>query len=118
MTPTIPPADGVLHAVLPDIGRPVMAKADVRGPDVSWMVKIGGAIQDAVRAARWSNKEAAGKAHVDDAEFGKWVSGARRPHLDRLLAVPELRAPLIIALALLDGEGVEVTTTITLRRTA
>ena len=105
-----------VHPVLPDVGRPTMAKAAVRTPDAIWMIAIGAAIQQAVKDARWSNKEAAGKAHVDDAEFGKWVSGTRRPHFDKLLAVPELRRPLVIAFAQLGGEGVEVVTEIRVRR--
>jgi hypothetical protein len=96
--------------VLPDIGRKHMAKADVRAPDVDWLIVIGAAIQAAVKEARLSNKEAAGKAHVDDAEFGKWLNGTRRPHFDRLLAVPELRRPLLKAIARIAGQGITVTT--------
>ena len=102
------------HPVLPDV-MPTMAKADVRTPDMNWMIAIGAAIQGAVNETRWSNKEAAARVKVDDAEFGKWLSGARRPQFDRLLAVPELRRPLIIAIAKLAGEGVVVQTTITIQ---
>ncbi len=105
------------HPVLPDV-RPEMAKAHVRSPDIDWMKGLGAAIQSAVHAACWSNKEAAAKCRVDDAEFGKWLSGTRRPQFDRLLAVPELRQPLVIALALLVGDGVEVVTEIRVKRTA
>ncbi len=117
MKPTIPPADATLHAVLPDI-RPVMAKAAVRIPDIDWMRALGAAIQRAVKVVGWSNKEAAAQARVDDAEFGKWLNGTRRPHWDRLFAVAGLRPSLVIALAELAGDGVEVTTSITLRRIA
>ena len=101
--------------VLPDIGRPVMAKGDARVPDIEWPAIIGAAIQDAVNDARWSNKEAAAKVGVDDAEFGKWVSGTRRPQFDKVLAVPELRWPIIVALAVRSGEAETITT---LRRTS
>lgn len=104
------------HPVLPDIGRPRMAKADARNPDMAtWNERIGQSIQRAVALVGWSNKEAAAKVGVDDAEFGKWLSGARRPQLDKLFAVEELRWPLIQALAVLDARA-EVITTI--RRTA
>lgn len=106
------------QAVLPDIGRPVMAKASVRVPDVDWLVAIGAAIQRAVKEAGFSNKEAAGYAKVDDAEFGKWLNGTRRPQFDKLLAVPALRRPLVIAFAQLGGEGVEITTHISIRGAA
>lgn len=119
MANTMPDSTGARHHVLPDIGRPTMAKANVRTPDVvDWMVAIGAAIQQAVKDAKYSNKEAAAKVGVDDAEFGKWVNGTRRPQFDRLFALPELRRPLVIAIALLAGEGVEVETTVTIRRRA
>lgn len=116
--PTVPDPSLDRHPVLPDIGRPVMAKAHVREPDVDWMVIIGAAIQSAVNETRWSNKEAADRVNVDGAEFGKWLSGTRRPQFDRLFAVPELRRPLVIAIARIAGEGIEITTEITIRRSA
>ncbi len=116
MARTVADRFGASHPVLPDIGRPVMAKADVRTPDIDWNVAIGGAIQDAVKDARLSNKEAAAKVNVDDAEFGKWLSGTRRPQFDRLFAVPVLRRPLAIALAALAGDEVEVETVVRIRR--
>lgn len=117
MAKTITAQVGVAHPVLPDIGRPVMAKVNVRTPDIAWNVAVGRAIQRAVSLAGLSNKEAAGKVGVDDAEFGKWLNGSdtRHPHLDRLFAVDELRQPLVIALAEL-AEGVEVVTEIRVRR--
>lgn len=106
------------HPVIPDIGRPVMAKANVRIPDVDWVRAIGGAVQRAVAVVGWSHKEAAAKVGADDAEFGKWINGTRRPQLDRLFAVAELRSPLIIALAQLGGADVEISTSITIRKVA
>lgn len=106
------------HPVLPDIGRPVMAKANVRVPDSDWMHAIAAAISRAVAVAGWSSKEAAAKVGVDDAEFGKWLQGNRRPHLDRLMAIPELRQPLVVALAGLDPDTFTVRTTIETRRSA
>lgn len=103
------------HPVLPDIGRPRMAKANVNSPDIDWQEQIGRAIQRAVALVGWSNKEAAAKVGVDDAEFGKWLSGARRPQFDRLFAVEALRWPLILCLATMDDEN-EVETTIKRRR--
>ena len=105
------------HPVLPDKASR-MAPGRVRTPDIAWSEAIGTALQRAVALVGWSNKEAAAKVGVDDAEFGKWLSGGRRPQLDRLFAVAELRQPLIVALAELAGEGVEVQTVVTIRRTA
>lgn len=63
------------------------------------MALIGSAVQRAVSTVGWSNKEAAAKVGVDDAEFGKWVNGTRRPQFDKLMALDALRWPLICALA-------------------
>lgn len=97
-----------------------MAKV-VRTPDIRWNVLVGRAIQRAVSLAGLSNKEAAGQVGVDDAEFGKWLTGSsenRHPHLDRLFAVEALRVPLVIALAELAGAGVEIDTVIRVKRIA
>ncbi|MCR4376281.1 MAG: helix-turn-helix domain-containing protein [Acidobacteria bacterium] len=92
-----------------------MAKANVQIPD-DWPERIGRAVQRAVSLVGWSHKEAAAKVGVDDAEFGKWLSGGRRPQFDRLFAIEELRQPLILSLAGLAND-VEVVTEIRMRRT-
>ena len=106
------------HPVLPDSAKGSQAKATVRTPDIApeavLMGLIGSAIQRAVLKVGWSNKEAAAKVGVDDAEFGKWLSGGRRPHFDRLMAIEALRWPLICALADVLGTAEEI---VTLRRT-
>lgn len=94
--------------VLPDIGRPVMAKANVRIPDKAWNELIGLAIQRSVLFVGWTNKEAAAKVGVDDAEFGKWLSGGRRPQFDKLFAVAELREPLCAFLSEIAGAVVKL----------
>jgi DNA-binding transcriptional regulator YdaS (Cro superfamily) len=99
------------HPVLPDTARGHMAKADVRIPDVAWGERIGRAIERAIAVVGWSKKEAASKVGVDDAEFGKWLSGNRRPQFDRLFAIEELREPLVVSLAGLAAD-VRVKTTI------
>lgn len=93
-----------------------MAKANVRIPDIAWNEQIGRAISQAIANVRWTSKEAAAKVGVDDAEFGKWLSGARRPQFDKLFAVAELREPIVIALAGLAG--FRITTQLSTERTA
>ena len=105
MSSSLAQAPAQRHPVLPDIGKPRMARI----PDMAWGERIGGAIQRAVAIAGWSNKEAASRVGVDDAEFGKWMSGGRRPQMDRLFAVEELRWPLIQCLAQLDEQNEVVT---------
>lgn len=93
-----------------DIGKRHAAKANVQKldtpeaitvqkVDIDWMVAVGRAIERAIAIVGWSKKEAAAKVGVDEAEFGKWLSGARRPQFDRLFAIPELQKPLVISLA-------------------
>jgi len=93
--------------------------AIVRSPDTSvWLVKIGQALSAAIAAARWSHKEASGELVVDDAELGKWLSGARRAHLDRLLANDTLRRHVLLELMKLDEGAIEVVTEIRVRQRA
>lgn len=108
------PASAALP-VLPDIGKPVMAKAVARVPDINWLLTLGLALAYAVAVSGWTNKEAAREVGTDDAEFGKWLSGNRRTQVDKVLAVEQLRWHFIVGLAKHSGEG-EIVTTI--RRTA
>jgi len=103
------------HPVFPDMGRPRMAKANARIPDIDWMTRVGAAIAASIRTVGWSSKEAAANVGVDDAEFGKWLSGTRRPQMDRLFAVEALRQPLVIALAGL-AHDVEIVTEIRIKK--
>jgi hypothetical protein len=93
------------HALSLDIGRPRMAKAVAKNLGIDWRRSVAEALQHAVASTKWSDKEAAGKVSeacgekVDPGDFSKWMTGERRPHIDRILAVPELRRPFVIALA-------------------
>lgn len=97
------------HPVLPDIGKKEMAKADVRSADIDWNRLIAQAIRRAVLMAFESHKEAiaaieeATGSPLDDAEFGKWLNGSRRPQLDKLLAVEALRDPIVVQIGKLVG---------------
>lgn len=90
------------HPVFLDIPRPTPAKANVQIQDIDWKQAVGRAIERAVMAWGKTKSEAAGAVGVDEAEFGKWLRGERRPHLDRLFAIDDLRPHLIVALARLD----------------
>jgi len=110
--------DSDRHPVFSDIPRPVMAKANVQILDIDWKQAIGRAIERAVASAGYTKSEAAGKLDVDAAEFGKWMTGERRPQFDRLFAIEALRVPLVVALAGLDPTAFAVRTTIEARRSA
>jgi transcriptional regulator with XRE-family HTH domain len=94
----------------------VPSLAHVNPIDVSWLREIGAAIGRAIEVLGWSGKEAAAKVGVDPAELTRWLTGERRPQMDRLFAVPELRQPLVTTLAALADA--EVVTEIRFRRSA
>jgi hypothetical protein len=115
MPPSVASTASSRHPVFPDIARPRMAKADVRKPDmpsdVDWMKAVGEALAGAIAIVGWSSKVASGRVKVDDAEFGKWLSGNRRVQVDRVLAVEELQWPFLTCLAK-RLPGVEIETEI------
>ena len=98
----------VCQPVLPDTAKGHMAKADARKPDTAWNAMIGAAIQRAILAVWETNQLAAHEIGVDDAEFGKWMSGARRAQMDKLFAVERLRQPLMAELSKLAGATVRL----------
>lgn len=97
--------------------RPSPAKADLNNLDPGWRARVGAAIARAFQLAGLSQKEAAAAVGHDQAQVARWLSGQERPQFDALFAVEALRAPLVIALAAL-AEDIDVTTTITIRRSA
>jgi hypothetical protein len=104
-------ATDTAHLVSLDMPRAAMAKATVKEMDINWLRAVGQSIERAVAIVGWSHKEAAAAIGVDAAEFGKWLSGERRPHFDRLFAVAPLRRPLVVSLAGLD-DSARISTTI------
>lgn len=94
--------------VLPDIGKPVMAKVVVRKLD--GLIVLGLALAYAVAVVGWTHKEAAREVGTDDAEFGKWLSGNRRTQVDKVIAVEQLRWPFLCGLAKHSGVAKLVTT--------
>lgn len=104
------------HALLLGIGRPSAAKVSAKNLgnvelQLDWNQALGRALNRAIGLVGWSSKEAAVKVGVCEADFSKWLSGARRAHLDRILAVEELRRPFLVAIVGLT-EKVEITITI------
>lgn len=98
------------HALLLGIDRSGAAKnlgiAD-------WNRALGRALARAIAIVGWSQKEAAARIGVCEADLSKWLSGERRAHLDRILAVEELRRPFLLAVVGLT-ERVDVVVTIPL----
>ena len=97
--------------------RPEPAKADLKKLEEQWKQQIGAAIDYAISQANRTQKEVwVALGHNDPSQLNRWIAGTERPHFDKLFAIEWLRQPLVIALAGLGGCGVEVQTTITLKR--
>jgi hypothetical protein len=87
---------------------------------------IGRALETAMTRANLTNQEAAyAMGYTDSAVLGRWISGRETPQFAKLWAMPRLtpeqrlvfRRELVIALAE-EAQGFEITTQITVRRTA
>lgn len=103
------------HRLLPEIEHPRMAKADLRKTDIDWKAQIGKAIERV--QGTLTLKEFADAIGRDERQVARWITGAERPQFDAIFAVDRFQGPLVSALAEL-ARGVEVETTITIRRTA
>lgn len=98
---------------------PVMAKADLNFLETTWKQRVGQAVETAISMANRTQKETwAALGHNDGAQLNRWLAGTERPQFDALFAIDWLQQPLVIALAGLAGQGVEVTTHIQIRRSA
>lgn len=96
-----------------------MAKADLRKAEITaWREHIGRAIERARTLRGWTLQELGREVKRDERQIARWIAGTERPQLDALFAVDSFRSPMVVALAELAGDNVEVTTQITVRRTA
>lgn len=94
-----------------------MAKASLRNTE-EWRARLGQSLERARLLRGWSLKELADAVGRDERQVARWMLGTERPQWDAVFAVESLRGPLVIALAELAGTPIEVTTQITLRRSA
>ena len=96
-----------------------MATMDLRSAEMPDLrAQVGAAIRRAANLVGWSLKELAGAVNRDERQVARWIAGAERPQFDALFAVEALRQPLVVALAELAGDGVEIVTEIRVRRSA
>lgn len=108
----------LLSSELPD-KRPQMAKADLRKAERElWRERVGQAIERVRTRSGLSLKEFADAVARDERQCARWITGVEHPQIAAIFSVEQLRQPLIIALAELAGESVEITTAITIRRSA
>lgn len=112
------------HRERPEIGRPRMAKADLRFPEVERYRAGIAAIVHAI-TSHWTLEEFAarlekgtGRPNWDVRQLARWQNGSERPQFDALMTIEELREPLLIGMAKLGDMQAEITTSITLKRFA
>lgn len=115
------------HRERAEMPRPTMAKADLRDLRKPEMVDFRAEIARVVDevTGHWTLKEfavrlelATGRSDWDHRQLARWRDGKERPQFDVLWAIEELRIPLVLKFAALAGSAVEITTHITLRRSA
>lgn len=96
-----------------------MAKADLRKTEVDpWRQHIGRAVERARLLRGWSLKELADAVGRNERQVARWINGQERLQLDALFAPKCFRQSLVVALAEMAGEGIEIATHITVRKTA
>lgn len=118
MAPTVSRSELMRHRLLTET-PPKMAKADLRKAETGeWTAEIGRVVQRVRNFSGLSLKEFAAELGREERQVARWIAGTERPQFDVLFAVEAFRQPLIIALAELAGQGVEIETVVRVRRTA
>lgn len=112
------------HRERAEMGRSVMAKADLRLAETEDFRAAFARIVTEL-TGHWTLKEfaerleqATGRRDWDHRQLARWQKGTERPQFDALWAIEELRIPLVLKLAALAGGSVEITTHISIRRSA
>lgn len=95
-----------------------MAKADLNKVETDWKHRVGRAVERIFKLAGVSAKEAAAAMDVDVAQVSRWCAGTERPQFDVMLSIDALRPWVVMALAEIGGEAVDVETIVRIRRTA
>lgn len=97
--------------------RPRMAKATLRKPESErWRLSVGQAIERVQSRSGLSLKEFAAAVERDERQVARWFTGVEHPQLAAIFAVADLRQLLIVSLAELAGEHVEIETNIRIRK--
>lgn len=93
-----------------------MAKAHLKELE-AWRERVGKQLVRARQLAGLTQSELAAKfEHSDSAQLSRWESGKENPQMAAYFSIPEMQQPVVIALAALAEGGVEVHTTISIRK--
>lgn len=94
-----------------------MAKADLRKTEMEpWREQIGQAIQRVKDRSGLSLKEFADAVQRNERQVSRWFDGTEHPQIAAIFAVETLRGLLIVVLAELAGDAVEIETVVRVRR--
>lgn len=94
-----------------------MAKADLRKAEMDpWRARVGQAMERLKQRSGLSLKEFADAVGRDERQVGRWFDGSEHPQIAAICAVEPLRQLLIIVLAELAGDAVEIETVVRVRR--
>jgi hypothetical protein len=75
-------------------------------------LEVAKAIQRTFSLAGLTQKESAALLCLDQGQVSRWTSGVERPHFDAIFVVEVLRRPMLVALAEMIGEGVQIETVV------
>jgi cytochrome c551/c552 len=115
MSRSVLPSAAARHLLSSDIPTR-MAKADLRIQEIdAFRAEIGRCVERARLLVGWSLKQLAASLAHDERQVARWIAGTERAQFDVLFSVPELRGPLVIALAGLSDD-IEAETTLHVRR--
>ena len=97
-----------------------MARADLRKAEnvTDWREQVGKAIERTRALSGLSLKEFSAAVGRNERQVSRWESGGENPQLHTIFARKEFRQLLVLALAELAGEEIELETTIRIRRIA
>lgn len=94
----------------------VLTRADAEDAMTDYRMEMAGVVQRAIDRVGWSPEDLATRIDVPVKKVERWLTGADRPHFERLLALDELRWIIIVELAKLarlevveNDEGVTIT---------
>jgi len=94
------------HRERPEIGKPVMAKADLRFAEKrEFRAEIGQCVERARHQMGWNLDQLAQACggDRDPRQVARWCAGSERPQFDVLLAIPFFGEELLIELARMRG---------------
>ena len=80
--------------------------------------QLGAAIKRARQRRQWSLKEFAALIKRDERQVARWEEGSEGALWERLLEIHTLRPELLVALAEIGGDAIEIETTVRIRRHA